>query len=194
MTPPADPSPGRAPDDLHLIHGLAPWIADILREAGVGVAALADVSPADLAELLRQRVATEIAIERIERDDWIGQARALAASSGGGSRAAHQEAGFSLFVDRLPDEHGHDSWQTRIYHEESGCEIAFAGIEPTRWWEWILAKSLPVAVARARRSAGTGLGADAEVRVVRASAAPLPHGTEGHRIQICLELRARQDR
>ena len=49
-----------------------------------------------------------------------------------------QRAGFSMFVD-VPADGGQDgTWRTRIYHEESGEEIALEGTEASGWLSWIL--------------------------------------------------------
>jgi hypothetical protein len=54
----------------------------------------------------------------------------------------HQQAGFSLFFDYMFNEHGERTWQTRIwqtrvYHDETGQETLFPGIEPALWVAWI---------------------------------------------------------
>jgi hypothetical protein len=59
------------------------------------------------------------------------------------TRSAHQppkrlqRAGFSVFFDVFPDEET-TRLETRIYHEESGQEVAFSGAEPDVWTAWIL--------------------------------------------------------
>jgi poly(3-hydroxybutyrate) depolymerase len=71
--PPAPVAP-RAEDDLKLIRGIGPGIEKKLK--GFGIASFADIAgwtPETVAEFDRR-----LAIKgRIERDDWVGQARAL---------------------------------------------------------------------------------------------------------------------
>jgi hypothetical protein len=157
MAPPGGSSPvGDTPDDLERIAGLDPWIAQLIRDSGIArLSALAALSPAALATFLRERAAAALAPDRIEREDWLGQARRLseAQEPEAGEPAAvpraeerdepgRQQAGFSLFFDVVRDEGGRDVWQTRAYHEESGAEIALPGIEPGPWVAWILAQAL----------------------------------------------------
>jgi NADH-quinone oxidoreductase subunit E len=69
------PSPGRRPIELRRIKGIGPKFAQALAAAGiVDAAVIADWSEADVA-----RAASLVGVrpERIERDDWVGQARAL---------------------------------------------------------------------------------------------------------------------
>jgi hypothetical protein len=160
MVPPGAPStPGDVPDGLERITGLDPWIAQLIRESGIGrVSAVAGLSAPALSAFLRERAVAALAVERIERDDWVGQARRL---RGGGDddplvqekgdepehrppvEADRQQAGFSLFFDLARDAHGREIWHTRVYHEESGSEIILPGLEPGPWTDWILARALP---------------------------------------------------
>lgn len=158
MVPPgASPSHGDSPDDLKRIVGLDPWIARLIEESGIeGLSALGGLSAPALAALLLGRAAAALTPERIERDDWLGQARRLGADEtpqtggtddepphepSGGER--RQQAGFSLFFDLVRDDRGHETWNTRVYHEESGAEIVLPGVEPGAWSDWILGQALP---------------------------------------------------
>jgi len=61
-----------AKDDLEVIVGVGPEYARRLRAAGVATFAdLAAANPADLSTMI------DVNVERILRDDWIGQARQL---------------------------------------------------------------------------------------------------------------------
>lgn len=160
--PPPPASVARDDDDLGRIEGIEPWIADLLRKCGVGhLASLAGLSPETLATALRERAFVELTTERIEREDWLGQARRLSgagdwspgpstAGPGAGPEAegrekvgGQQAGGFSLFFDTVRDEEGEEVWQTRVYHEESGQEVVLPGIEPGPWASWILSHALP---------------------------------------------------
>jgi hypothetical protein len=137
-------------DDLGRIEGIEPWIADLLRTCGVGeFRALAGLSPEALATALRERAFVELTTERIEREDWLGQARELSAAAdlsaepGTGEAGKQQAGGFSLFFDAVRDEDGNEVWQTRVYHEESGQEVILPGTEAGPWASWILSRAMP---------------------------------------------------
>jgi predicted flap endonuclease-1-like 5' DNA nuclease len=62
-----------AGDDLELLVGIGPAIEEILNEAGIRTyAQIADSSIEDL-----QAILPDIHDDRVEREDWIGQARAM---------------------------------------------------------------------------------------------------------------------
>jgi predicted flap endonuclease-1-like 5' DNA nuclease len=161
-------------DDLGRIEGIEPWIAELLRRCGVReFTAIADLSPSTLATALRERAFLELTTERIEREDWLGQARRLSGAAdpptdpaapdpGAGPEGqeteevgGQQAAGFSLFFDVVRDEEGREAWQTRVYHEESGQEVVLPGIEPGPWASWILSHALPEVEGRGTPSEET---------------------------------------
>ncbi len=59
-------------------------------------------------------------------------------------REWQQYAGFSVFVERQPDEHGGWSWRTRLYHDESAEVIDVAGLETDGWLSWLEGRLPPV--------------------------------------------------
>lgn len=147
MVPRGDASSeGAARDDLELIAGVDRWIAQLVRDCGIrSLSTLADYSEEGLATLLRERATSELTAGRIEREDWIGQARRLSnAHRTGPQETGQQRAGFSVFFDVVRDDAGREVWQTRVYHEESGAEVVLPGVEPGPWAAWILAQALPV--------------------------------------------------
>jgi predicted flap endonuclease-1-like 5' DNA nuclease len=74
--PPALAAPEGAPDDLKKINGIGPGIEKILHEVGIyHFRQIAQFTPDNVA-WLNQRLRFK---GRIEREDWIGQARKLAA-------------------------------------------------------------------------------------------------------------------
>jgi hypothetical protein len=143
--PPAPAPVFGGSDDFGRIEGIEPWIAELLRMSDVAdIPALADVSAEVLSTALREQALVALTAERIERQDWLGQARRLRdAAHGTGDVEARQAGGFSLFFDVVCDEHGEKVWQTRIYHEESGQEVVLPGIESGPWAAWILSHALP---------------------------------------------------
>jgi hypothetical protein len=132
-------------DDLERIEGVEPWIADLLRRSGVAdTRALASLSAEALATALREQAEAELTADRIEDEDWLGQARRLREGNDSTDDVdARQAGGFSLFFDVVRDERGEKVWQTRIYHEESGQEVVLPGIESGSWAAWILSHALP---------------------------------------------------
>jgi hypothetical protein len=197
-------------DDLGRIEGIEPWIADLLRKCGVGrLTALAALSPEALATTLRERAFAELTTERIEREDWLGQARRLGgaadlsteprtvesdagpAAERMSERSGQQAAGFSLFIDAVRNQEGNEVWQTRVYHEESGQEAVLPGIEPGPWASWILSHALPE-VGRGAALGETPLGPSFVhhliVRIIGAQLAEAER-TEGRSKGISVELR-----
>jgi hypothetical protein len=144
MPPAPAPVFGEA-DDLERIEGVEPWIAELLRRSGVAdIRVFAGLSAEALATAVREQATVEMTADRIEREDWLGQARRLQATSDSADDVEAQQAGgFSLFFDVVRDEQGEKAWQTRIYHEESGQEVVLPGIESSSWAAWILSHALP---------------------------------------------------
>jgi hypothetical protein len=212
--PPAPASVARDDDDLGRIEGIEPWIADLLRKCGVGqLTSLAGLSPETLATALRERAFVELTTERIEREDWLGQARRLSgaadwsteqstAGPGAGPEAegrekvgGQQAGGFSLFFDAVRDEEGEEVWQTRVYHEESGQEVVLPGIEPGPWASWILSHALPEMGRRGAPSSETAAGPPSiHQLVVRIIGARLARGegaegcSEGLSVEVRLQV------
>jgi hypothetical protein len=78
---PANEGPQEA-GSLLLIRGIGQTTASILNQLGIAnLYDLAGYSPEELIELVRDHL-PPLTLQRIIRDDWIGQARALAAESG----------------------------------------------------------------------------------------------------------------
>ena len=208
--PPAPASVARD-DDVGRIEGIEPWIADLLRKCGVDqITVLAGLSPDTLATALRERAFVELTTERIEREDWLGQARRLTgaadlstepgtggpgagpAAEGTGEIGGQQAGGFSLFFDAVRDEEGNEVWQTRVYHEESGQEVVLPGIEPGPWATWILSHALPEVGRRGAPPGETPLGPSLVhhliVRIIGARLAQ-GEGAEGHSEGLSVEVR-----
>jgi hypothetical protein len=192
MSPAPAPVFGEA-DDLERIEGVDPWIAELLRRSGVAdIEALAGLSAEQLARALREQAAAELTSDRIEREDWLGQADRLRETADpAGEVDAQQAGGFSLFFDVVRDEHGEKAWQTRIYHEESGQEVVLPGIESNSWAAWILSHALPEVE---RRGAPVGAAPpppsvhNLRIRILGASLAP-GTGRAGHEDDRSVEVR-----
>jgi hypothetical protein len=152
-------------DDLQQIKGIGQVIAQALNSIGIRrYSDLTRFTPESLADLLQVEIAS-ISPKRIERDDWIGQARVLAqlASTEGEPTEEEtetaeepeegapvpppwrQHAGFSVFFDYQTDESGKRVWQTRVYHDEADEQAPFEGLETAPWVNWVLEQAkLPI--------------------------------------------------
>ena len=103
-------------DDLEIIKGIGPTFADALNNIGIGrFAELAQYTPEELSRELLEQAGVRVPPERIEDNNWIGQARELAQRVETGRRlpagepevagetpnypARRQHAGFSWGVD-----------------------------------------------------------------------------------------------
>ena len=145
-------------NNLETISGIGPAFSEALHEIGIQrFEDLARYTPAELSEALAERAGVKVPPERIESNEWIGQARDLArqantnrtpsaetAELAGEPNGApnqltwRQHAGFSLFFDYVTDELGEEVWQTRVYHDESGEEASFSGTDTASWVNWVL--------------------------------------------------------
>ncbi|MCL5996817.1 MAG: hypothetical protein M1546_12290 [Chloroflexi bacterium] len=155
--------PSHVSRGLTLIKGIGPFYARALYKIGIeGPADLAGFTPDRLSTALLEEAGVSITPARIE--DWINQAKQLTSGSltagsapdrGAGADTAsaravtlqdsafapadwHQYAGVSLFFDSMTDQHGKQTWHTRVYHDESGAEVMFEGTQADAWVEWIL--------------------------------------------------------
>lgn len=163
-------------DDFEAIQGIGPKFAEALQRIGIHrYADFAEYTSDQLAQMLFEQTGVRVSPQRIESQNWIGQATALT----GETQVVtwRQQAGFSLFFDYMLDGQGEPHWQTRVcqtrvYHEESGSEELFPGIEPLPWVEWILRQAdLPAAV-------------DAAPLPAPASAPAQPTATAGAKLEI----------
>lgn len=159
------PSVNDERDDLETIKGIGPKWADTLYKTGIRrFEDLAQYTPQDLAKALLEQAGVRIPSERIEANNWIGQARKLAQRAKT-ERALPEDQGevakgleevpspptrsaeFTVFFDYARDEHGKWVWQTRLYYAGNGGEeIVLPGIETSAWVNWILERAnLPIA-------------------------------------------------
>lgn len=77
--PPTPPPAAKTPDDLKRIHGVGPALERTLN--GLGVTRFEQIAAWTRADV--ERIDEHLRFRgRIERDDWIGQARELAARAG----------------------------------------------------------------------------------------------------------------
>ncbi len=149
-------------DDLESISGIGPTFARALNQIGINqFSDLTRYSPQQLSIALANQANVKVSADRIETNDWIGQAKMLSQSAiekvvrpsksdnakpvaksaprvGSREKNRHQHAGFSLFFDYLVPEEGSKVWQTYLYHEESGEEAKLDGTETAVWAEWIV--------------------------------------------------------
>lgn len=145
-------------DSLREISDIGPKYNRALKKIGVHrFADLAQYTPAQLAAQLTERGDVNVKAERIEKHDWIGQAKRLANLPKKANAALplvvhgkrpsptdtkpegwRQVAGFSLFFDTIVHDSGEQEWQTRLYHEETYQDTLLASIETAVWADWIV--------------------------------------------------------
>jgi hypothetical protein len=164
MAAPVNDERERVISALSDIKGIAQKTAEALYNVGVR-------SPGDLAQYLTQRTNQQVVEDlrehgaklspwMIEKWNWEDQAReraerakpaydplkeekedaeiAEAVEKSPRSLRWRQHAGFSIFFDYVTDE---QTWQTRVYHDESGEETSLPGTETARWVNWILERA-----------------------------------------------------
>lgn len=156
---------GYSPESLERVSGIGPKTAEALAQIGIRrLADLAQSTPNALATALFEQVGLRVSPERIEAMDWIGQAQALlqqlrdeqaalppptavdqapiemptVASIVGKPPRPQQYAGFTLWFDCEQGEEGRQSWQTYVYHEETGVDVWIPGTVSRTWLDWIL--------------------------------------------------------
>jgi hypothetical protein len=142
-------------DNLATIGGIGSTAADALYRIGIRrFADLAHYTPERLAKVLREQAGVKISPKRIAAENWIGQAKTLISAAhtpsmeegtmakkpdeGSGVPNWHQHAGFSLFFDAVAADADNPTWQTRLYHDETGDEALLPGIDTAAWVKWIL--------------------------------------------------------
>ncbi len=153
-------------DNLESIKGLGFKSAEAIYEYGISrFVELARVDPETLSDVLGA-AGVAVSPKTIINQDWIGQAKTLAQQANPELTSSaedevksiqkeetilnhpnwRQQAGFSLFFDYVTDDNDANLWQTRVYHDESGAEKVFSGIEVSQWAEWIVEQAnLPIA-------------------------------------------------
>lgn len=184
-------------EGLGIIKGIGPKFAEALSQIGIRrVADLADYTPDTLSEALLNRAGVKVSPERIEANDWIGQARELAEVAKEESTPPepdlitvnkpdatwNEHAYFSLKFEYMNDEDGQKSWQTHIYREQDGGEaVEFPGIDDSATWvDWILERAKLPDLAKLPPT-GSEVGAPAETE---ATILPTPVTQEYVRIKI----------
>src|SRR5450759_4711611 len=120
-------------DDFKLIKGIGHNMESRLHNAGIlTYAQLAALSPADIATFVSDRVG--ITVERINKQNWIGQARELASGSTpteqSNNTASHQH--YATFIIELLLDATNDVRRTRVVHAQTTNEETWAGWEEAK--------------------------------------------------------------
>ena len=121
--------PGPA-DDLKLIHGIGPAIESHLHDVGIQTyAQLAALSPGELAKLLHG--CAGISAQQIAKHDWIGQARALAATAppkpDDEPASAERRQRYATFTADLLLDEDSNVRRTSATHVQSGAQETWPG-------------------------------------------------------------------
>lgn len=155
-------------DDFKKIKGIGDSIAMALVESGIcRYQELASMTPLELTERLKDRVAF-ISPQRIQRDEWIAQAKNLAKgtpaevphpekSPDKGNNTSPQEAGkstadskreswkevadFFVSFGYTTTQEGEERLQTRVHHSQAGDFKQWDGIVTKELVSWILTKA-----------------------------------------------------
>jgi len=154
-------------DELLNIDGIQPRFVKALHRVGIHhLPDLIHYTPDTLKEAIREKTNLKTLPSRNQLKSWIMQAETEQTGISSESILSdnpssdvtllnnptnekrslwRQLAGFSVFFDCKPDEHQEKIWQTRVYHDETGKEDTFDGINPAEWVGWILERAkLPV--------------------------------------------------
>lgn len=155
-------------DDFKKIKGIGASIAMALVESGIyRYQDLARMTPLELTELLKDRVAF-ISPQRIQRDEWIDQAKSLAERTPAGAphiekspdkgnnnppqeadkAATHSKretwrevADFFVSFGYTSNQDGEERLQTRVHHSQAGDFKQWEGIVTKELVSWILNKA-----------------------------------------------------
>lgn len=155
------------PDDLRQIKGIGPAIERVLNSLGVyRYADLAGLTPESLSDLMKAKIPA-ISPQRIERNDWIGQARTLmreqrqqagagseaeesapaAAEDEAGQRGAeprerwHELADFFVSFGESVGPGGEKRLQTKVHHSQADQLAQWDGIASRQLIEWMLSQA-----------------------------------------------------
>ena len=123
-------------EDFKLIRGIGPGVAQRLHRAGVlTFAQLADMLPEEIAMLVSDLAG--LSAQRIVKQDWIGQARALAREQALDKAEENQipptlRQHYATFTVELLLDEENDVRRTRVMHVQAGDEESWAGWEEAR--------------------------------------------------------------
>lgn len=158
-------------DDLQKIKGIGRSTAEVLYRLNINhFSQLADFTPENLADLLKARLPF-ISVQRIERDNWIGQARALAQAQSE-SETFHPEtnelsarpeermeerqkqsageapqvnwrelADFFVSFGYAISEGGEERLQTKAHHSQVGTSTQWEGLATEQLLKWMLTQA-----------------------------------------------------
>lgn len=125
-------------DNLEEINGIGPKAMEALNRIGVtSFAALVEFETAEqLSKELFERASYSVSSRVIERDDWLGQAKAKDAKSDESNWQPQSE--FTVFIEQLKSLPREElaSWRVRVYEGDHGESEKFA-FEEGQWGEWI---------------------------------------------------------
>jgi hypothetical protein len=148
-------------DDWQQIKGIGPSIAQALLYLGFNCYGdLADYTPERLADLLKSELPS-ISAQRIERDDWLGQAQALAQSNeanlpastgmesdqdrsappqtgGGHDQQWREVADFFVSFGYARDPDGTEHLQTKVHHSQEDIFERWEGVATGQLLRWML--------------------------------------------------------
>ncbi|MEP7188458.1 MAG: hypothetical protein ABI901_04605 [Roseiflexaceae bacterium] len=127
-------------DDLKLIVGIGPGVERRFHNANIFTfGQLAALSPRDIANMLTELAG--LSAERIAKQDWIGQARDLAArpaTSNTEQTELERRQRYATFTVELLLDEDNDVRRTRVVHIQAEDEESWAGWESARLIDFIV--------------------------------------------------------
>lgn len=127
-------------DDFEVISGIGASIAEALYQSGIyRFSELARFTSEDLADLLSARVAF-VSAQRIENDDWLGQARTLASEQSIHTPETNwrELADFFVSFGETVDADGIAKIHTKVHHSQGDQSECWDGIVTEELIQWML--------------------------------------------------------
>jgi hypothetical protein len=127
-------------DDFETITGIGASIAEALYQSGIHrFSELSQFTPEKLANLLGAKVAF-VSVQRIENDDWLGQARKLASKKEKHVPEANwrEMADFFVSFGEVIDSDGNPKLKTKVHYSQKDITECWDGIAVDKLTQWML--------------------------------------------------------
>jgi Helix-hairpin-helix domain len=146
---PASNHAGQPHDDFRRISGIGPTLERSLHDSGIlTYQDLAERTPEEIAAVLTDMA--RVSPQRIEKEDWRGQARQLAASLVQPSEPSQRYASFHIELLLNPD---NSVRRTKVHHHQTDTDDAWAGMDEDRLLAFLRDRVPPSAVRQPTQAA-----------------------------------------